>query len=361
MRLGLAVALALVAWAPPARATFSICAYDTATGELGVAVESRAFAVGTRVSWARAGVGAIATQASTRAAYGPRGLQMLAAGVEPRDVIDSLLADDVGREDRQIGVVSAIGRAASFTGNRCASWAGGVAGPGFAIQGNILAGPQVVREMERAFRETRGELAARLLAALAAGQAAGGDKRGQQSAALIVVRPSEQFPEYRERYVNLKVEDHARPIDELTRLYRIYEATGLAEAHARYAVTYERSGRVADAARERARVGETLKRVLADANASASSLNAIAWTACSMGAFEVDALAAATRAAALEPRNIDILDTIAECHLKRGDFPAALRAVDDALELAPKDASLKARRKQIENAAEAAKHAPKAR
>jgi len=355
VRLALAVALAMVALAPPAGATFSICAYDTATGEIGVAVESRAFTVGTRVPWARAGVGAVATQASTRASYGPRGLAMLAAGVEPREVIDSLLADDSGRDDRQIGVVSAVGRAATFTGSRCSAWAGGIAGPGFAIQGNILAGPQVVREMERAFRETHGELAGRLLAALAAGQAAGGDKRGQQSAALLVVRPSEQFPEYRERYVNLKVEDHARPIDELSRLYRVYEATGLAEAHARYAESYERAGRVADAARERARVGEILKRVLADANASASTLNAIAWTACEMGAFEGDALTAATRAAVLDPRNTDILDTIAECHLKRGEFAAALSAIDDALELAPKDASLKDRKKQIEDAA---KHVP---
>jgi uncharacterized Ntn-hydrolase superfamily protein len=359
----LALAFALATGAAPASAsreagTFSIVAFDTATGEIGVAVESRAFAVGTRVPWARAGVGGIATQASTRAAFGPRGLAMLAAGIQPRDVIDSLTADDEGREDRQIGVVSAFGRAATFTGSRCSSWAGGIAGPGFAIQGNILAGPQVVREMERAYRETKGELAERLLAALAAGQQAGGDRRGQQSAALLVVRPSEQYPEYRERYVQLKVEDHARPIDELTRLYRVYEATGLAEAHARYAETYERAGRVADATRERSRVGQTLKRVLADPNSSASSLNAMAWTACSMGAFLDDALRAATRAAVLDPRNTDILDTIAECHLRRGEYVAALEAIGDALDLDPKDAQLKARKKQIEDAANAAKRAP---
>src|SRR5262249_44448281 len=218
----------------PETGTFSIVACDTATGELGVAVESRAFSVGTRVPWAHAGIGAIATQASTRAAYGPRRLAMLAAGVEPREVIDSLLADDTDRDHRQLGVVSAFGRAANYTGDKCSVWAGGIVGPGFAIQGNILAGQEVVRAMERAFRETQGERSARMLAALAAGQAAGGDKRGQQSAALLVVRPSDQYPEYRERYVNLKVEDHARPIDELTRLYHMFEATGLAEAHARY-------------------------------------------------------------------------------------------------------------------------------
>jgi len=350
------LALASRAQAAPDTGTFSIVACDTATGELGVAVESRAFTVGTRVPWARAGVGAIATQASTRAAFGPRGLAMLAAGVAPREVLDSLLADDPDRDHRQVGVVSALGRAAQFTGDKCSEWAGGIVGTGFAIQGNILAGPQVVREMERAFRETQGELAARLLAALAAGQAAGGDRRGQQSAALIVVRPSDQYPEYRERYVNLKVEDYARPVDELTRLYRLYEATGLAEAHARYMQSYEASHHFAEATRERERLGAILRRVSADVDATAASLNAVAWTAASSGVLLDDALKAATRAAVLEPKNTDILDTIAEVHLKRGEYQQALQTIQSALDMAPDDSDLKARKKVIE---EAAKRAPK--
>jgi uncharacterized Ntn-hydrolase superfamily protein len=354
-----AIALLLLLAAAPALAapesgTFSIVACDTATAELGVAVESRAFSVGTRVPWARAGVGAIATQASTRAAYGPRGLAMLANGVEPRSVIDSLLLDDTDRDHRQIGMVSAFGRAASYTGDKCSTWAGGIVGDGFAIQGNILAGQEVVRAMERAFYDTQGELSARLLAALAAGQAAGGDKRGQQSAALLVVRPSDQYPEYRERYVSLEVEDSARPIDELSRLYHMYEATGLAEAHARYLQGFEAAHRAADASRERARLTDILRRVNADPAATAGSLNAVAWTAASVNAGLDDALKAATRAAVLEPRNTDILDTIAEIHVKRGEFPQALRSIESALVIAPDDPDLKARKKEIEDAAKRA-------
>jgi uncharacterized Ntn-hydrolase superfamily protein len=350
----LALLLATPAFAAPGTGTFSIVACDTSTGELGVAVESRAFSVGTRVPWARAGAGAIATQASTRAAYGPRGLAMLAAGVDPRAVIDSLLSDDTDRDHRQLGMVSAFGRAANYTGEKCSDWAGGIVGPGFAIQGNILAGEPVVRAMEKAFRETQGELSARLLAALAAGQAAGGDKRGQQSAALLVVRPSDQYPEYRDRYVNLKVEDSARPIDELTRLYHMYEATGLAEAHARYLQSLDVAHRAADASLERARLSDILRRVNADPSATASSLNAAAFTAASVNVALDDALKAATRAAVLEPKNTDILDTIAEIHVKRGEYAQALRSIEGALVIAPDDPDLKARKKEIEDASKRA-------
>jgi uncharacterized Ntn-hydrolase superfamily protein len=358
-----AIALALLLATPAAAAsesgTFSIVACDTSTGEIGVAVESRAFSVGTRVPWARAGVGAIATQASTRAAYGPRGLAMLAAGVEPRVVLDSLLADDPDRDHRQVGVVSAFGRAANFTGDKCSVWAGGIVGPGFAIQGNILAGPQVVRAMENAFRETQGELPARLLAALAAGQAAGGDKRGQQSAALLVVRPSDQYPEYRERYVSLRVEDHARPTDELTRLYHLCEATGLAEAHARYMQGFEAANRMADASRERERLTDILRRVIADPGATAASLNEVAWTASAAGVALDDALKAATRAAVMEPRSTDILDTVAAIHLKRGEYSQALQSIQSALDIAPDDPDLKARKREIEDAAKHAREPKK--
>ena len=352
----LALALAARAEASPDTGTFSIVACDTATGEVGVAVASRALTVGTRVPWVRAGAGAVATQASTREAFGPRGLAMLAAGTDPRHVLDSLLTEDLDRDHRQVGVVDAFGHSANYTGSKCTAWAGGIVGPGFAIQGNILASPQVVREMERAFRETRGELAARLLAALAAGQAAGGDKRGQQSAALLVARPSDQYPEYRDRYVQLKVEDHARPIVELTRIYRLYEATGLAEAHVRYMQGFESAKRAADAARERARLGDIVKRVAADPDATSGSLNAVAWSAGSSGVDLDDALKAATRAAVMEPKNTDILDTIAEVRWKRGEYGLALQAIQSALDIAPDDADLKARKKEIEDAA---KHAPR--
>ena len=170
--------------------TFSICGLDPATGEIGVAVQSKYFAVGAVVPWARAGVGAAATQAAGIAGYGPRLLDALGAGADPEEAIRVVLGSDDGRETRQLGVVAADGRAASFTGIDCNEWAGHETGEGFAAQGNILAGESVVADMARAFREGDGSLAERLLAGLEAAQAAGGDVRGQQSAAVYVERPA---------------------------------------------------------------------------------------------------------------------------------------------------------------------------
>jgi len=195
-----------------------------------VAVQSRYFAVGAVVPWARAGVGAVATQAAGRAAYGPEILDLLARGLEPQAAIEHAFADDERRETRQLGVVDARGRAAAFTGGECNEWAGHATGSGYAAQGNILAGERVVTEMARAFEETDGALAERLVAALEAAQAAGGDRRGQQSAALIVERPG-GIPESREgidRIVDLRVDDHEEPIRELRRLLGLHDRMRLA-------------------------------------------------------------------------------------------------------------------------------------
>ncbi len=204
--------------------TFSICGLDPATGEVGVAVQSKYFAVGSVVPWARAGVGAVATQAAGIAGYGPRILDALERGVEPAEAIREVLGPDEGRETRQLGVVAADGRAASFTGNDCNAWAGHETGEAFAAQGNILAGAEVVAEMARAFRETAGSLAERLVAGLEAGQAAGGDVRGQQSASVYVERPGagDETGEQVERSVDLRVDDHEEPIVELRRLLEIH-------------------------------------------------------------------------------------------------------------------------------------------
>jgi len=212
------------------RGTFSIVALDPQSGDVGVAVQSRYFAVGAVVSWARAGVGAVATQAAGRAAYGPEILVLLECGLEPAKAIEHALADDDRRETRQLGVVDAQGRAAAFTGGECNVWAGHSTGPGYAAQGNILAGEDVVTEMARAFEETSGALAERLVAALEAAQAAGGDRRGQQSAALVVERPG-GIPGSREgidRIVDLRVDDHPEPIHELRRLLDLHTRTSLA-------------------------------------------------------------------------------------------------------------------------------------
>lgn len=204
--------------------TFSICAVDADTGEIGVAVQSKYFAVGSVVSWARAGVGAVATQAAGIAGYGPRILDLLAGGTAPDEAIRIVLGDDDARESRQLGVVAADGRSASWTGIDCNEWAGHETGTGVAAQGNILAGPDVVADMVEAFRGGTGALAERLVAALEAGQEAGGDVRGQQSAAVYVERPGagEETGELVDRVVDLRVDDHERPIAELRRLLEIH-------------------------------------------------------------------------------------------------------------------------------------------
>ena len=213
--------------------TFSICAFDPESGELGIATQSKFLAVGAVVPWARAGVGAIATQSWANTSYGPRGLDLLAAGLAPDAVLERLTADDPERARRQAGVVDARGRAATFTGGECFEWAGGVTGRGYAAQGNILAGPAVVEGLARGFEDARGTLAERLVAALQGGQRGGGDRRGMQSAALLVVKQKGGYGGFNDRYIDLRVDDHAWPIDELERLlglYRLYFKVGPARA-----------------------------------------------------------------------------------------------------------------------------------
>ena len=168
--------------------TFSIVAADPGAGDWGVAVASKFPCVGAVVPWAKAGVGAVATQSWANTSLGPEGLSLMAEGTRAEVALRRLLDRDEGREDRQVGFVDAAGRAATFTGSKCMEWAGGATGRGFAAQGNILVGEPVVTEMSRAFEKTEGDLCDRLLAALLAGDAAGGDRRGRQSAALLVVR-----------------------------------------------------------------------------------------------------------------------------------------------------------------------------
>ncbi len=211
-------------------------AVDAETGEIGCAVQSRYFAVGNVVPWARAGVGAVATQAAGVAVFGPRILDQLAGGLGPQEALAAVLADDEGRETRQLGVVAADGSAAAHTGSECLAWAGHRVGPGYAVQGNILAGEAVVAEMERAFLATGGALAERLVAALEAGQAAGGDVRGQQSAAVLVERlgAAAESREGLDRVCDLRVDDHMEPIVELRRLlgiHLVWDALRRATAH----------------------------------------------------------------------------------------------------------------------------------
>jgi uncharacterized Ntn-hydrolase superfamily protein len=204
--------------------TFSICALDQNTGDFGVAVQSKFLAVGAIVPWARAGIGAIATQAHANVSFGPMGLDLLEQDVGAIDTLEQLLDKDESRQLRQVGLVDADGTAAAFTGEACMEWAGHITGAGYTVQGNILAGVSVLEAMATTFEIMEEEdLPERLLAGLQAGQEAGGDKRGQQSAALLVVRKNGGYGSTSDRMVDLRVDDHSFPIEELQRLYRLHQ------------------------------------------------------------------------------------------------------------------------------------------
>lgn len=198
--------------------TFSIVAYDPGEQAWGIAVASKFLAVGAVVPWARAGVGAVATQAYVRMGIGPAGLDQMAGGLDARSTLDGLLFGDPQKEDRQVGMVDRAGIAAAFTGVGCYDWAGHHVGEGFTCQGNVLAGPQVITAMVEAYQRARGELADRLVAAVYAGDRAGGDRRGRQSAAVLVVRPGGGYGGDTDRYLDLRVDDDADPVVTLQRL-----------------------------------------------------------------------------------------------------------------------------------------------
>lgn len=203
--------------------TFSIVACDLNEDAWGVAVASKFPAVGAVVPWAQAAVGAVATQSFANTSFGPRGLALMSTGLTAEEALTRLLEDDPERELRQVGLVDAQGHAVTFTGAGCFKWAGGVAGTGYAIQGNILKSARVVPAMEKAFLETKGNLAARLYSALLAGDRAGGDKRGRQSAALYVVKPKAGYGGHNDRWMDYRVDDHDEPILRLGELIEMHE------------------------------------------------------------------------------------------------------------------------------------------
>jgi uncharacterized Ntn-hydrolase superfamily protein len=207
--------------------TFSIVAFDGDTGDLGIAVASKFPCVGAVVPWARAGVGAVATQSWANTDFGPDGLRLMAGGLPADAALDAVLEPDGDREERQVGFVDARGDAASFTGANCMDWAGGRTGDAFAVQGNILAGGDVVEALGETFTHTEGDLCDRLLAALLAGDAAGGDRRGKQSAALLVVREGGGYEGRNDRYIDLRVDDHPDAPNELARLFTVWDTTML--------------------------------------------------------------------------------------------------------------------------------------
>lgn len=207
----------------PRFSTFSIAACDLKEKTWGVAVASKFPAVGAAVPWVNAEIGAVATQSYVNTSYGPNGLEMMKGGLSAQETLEKLLADDPEREVRQVGLVDAQGKAVTFTGEKCHDWAGGLTGPGYAIQGNILTGADVVQKMEEAFLETEGTLTERLFASLYAGDRAGGDKRGKQAAAIYVAKPNAGYGGFLDRWIDYRVDDHLDPVPRLGELLELHE------------------------------------------------------------------------------------------------------------------------------------------
>ncbi|MCI0380155.1 MAG: DUF1028 domain-containing protein [Gemmataceae bacterium] len=219
-------ALSAVLWAGPPLArlpddccnTFSIVAHDPETKEWGVGVASKVLAVGSVVPYAKAGVGAVATQSFANPTFGPHGLKLLAEGKSAEETLKILVDGDKGRAKRQVGIIDKEGRVAHYSGDECNGWYGAKSGKNYSCQGNLLAGPAVIDDMARAFEEAKGPFAWRILSAMQAAEKAGGDKRGKQSAAIYIAKEKAGYAGGNDRFVDLRVDDHEEPIQELTRI-----------------------------------------------------------------------------------------------------------------------------------------------
>lgn len=228
----------------PLAHTYSIVARDAVTGEFGVAVQSHYFSVGPTVPWAESGVGAVATQSLVLVDYGPLGLKLMREGLSARQALDSLLGADPGRDGRQVAMVDAKGNVAAWTGPKCIADAGDAQGDGFSVQANLMASPTVWPAMKRAFEAAQGDLAARMLAALDAAEAEGGDIRGRQSCAILVVKGAASAKPWNDVVVDLRVEDHPAPLVEMRRLLRLQRAYRVEDQ----GDTFTSEGRTAEAA-----------------------------------------------------------------------------------------------------------------
>jgi uncharacterized Ntn-hydrolase superfamily protein len=303
--------------------------------EWGVAVASRFLAVGSVVPHARAGVGAIATQAAANTRFGPLGLAFLERGHSPENVLKRLLRADAQVDARQVAIVDAHGKVAVFTGDKCQEWAGGVTGRGFAVQGNLLAGSEVADMMAMTFQETQGDLAERMLAALEAGQDAGGDRRGKQSAAVVVVKAGGGYRGGNDRLVDLRVDDSTDPIGELKRIYDIHAATHLPSVHTRLGDEALAAGNREKAELEFSRVIRLYRKAMTDAPQNAQYKNALAWFYVQHRVNLDEAFRLAEEARRLDPGNWEIIDTLAQIHFARGQFVKARDHAVKALQMDP--------------------------
>ena len=316
--------------------TYSIVGWDSVTGDLGIAVQSKFLGVGAVVPYAKAGVGAVATQAFANTTYGPKGLSLLETGLSAQEVTSLLLAGDSAISERQIGIVDARGNAFAHTGSKCINYAGQITGKGYAAQGNILAGREVVEGMARAFENTNGDLAERLLSALEAGERAGGDKRGRQSAALLVVRDKGGYAGMNDRFIDIRVDDDSLPLVQLRRIYNLWQVTFLFDARFRTIAEFEKQKKYIAADVERKRVTEQFNAQLRSRPDDPQLLNQIAWFLATNNIDKVQALEIAKRAARFAPADLNILNTLAECHYQLQHYDEAIAI---GSELVMKDAS----------------------
>jgi uncharacterized Ntn-hydrolase superfamily protein len=312
--------------------TFSIVATDAERREWGVAVASRVFDVGYIVPWMQAEVGAVATQALCNPQLGPWALQALREGADARQALASVLARDPDAAVRQVGVVDRNGQAAAHTGSGTQAWAGHRTGDGVSVQGNILVGPEVVDGMLQEFQAAPGPLAERLLAALEAGEKAGGDRRGKQSASLHVVRRQGGYQGVDDRLVDLKVLDRAEPVAELRRLYDQWQFAFLAEAYCRLADAEPACQSVM-----MRRVRDLLDTALRSTSTSAEVFNELAWHLALRKRYPEETLRAAQRAQELAPDDPNVIDTLAEAWFAAGDAGTAATWEERALQLAPEN------------------------
>lgn len=311
-------------------ATFSIVAHDPDAGEWGIAVASKVLAVGVFVPWAEAGVGAVATQAFVNLAHGPDGLALLALELEPAEVIEQLTGQDEGSAYRQLGLCDARGECAAFTGAETTPWAGHRVGPFYSVQGNLLVGEEVVNAMAETFEAARGVLARRLLAALVAGDEAGGDSRGKQSAAILVVREAGGYQGVTDRLVDLRVDDDPEPVRRLVELYDHWEPS-LVLAHYLGSGDERLLGRALD-------IVDALEDGVLGDEARAHAYNHAAWELAVRKLHPERALELALAAHHLLPEDANIIDTVAEAHYALGDAATALEWSLLSLELDPENA-----------------------
>lgn len=305
-------------------ATYSIVGWDSITGDLGVAVQSKFLAVGAVVPYAKAGVGAIATQALANTGFGRDGLELLKLGFDAQQCVDSLIAADSGKESRQLGIVDARGNSAGFTGRGCMPFAGHLSGRGYSAQGNILAGEDVVKAMARTFEVSTGSLADRLLASLEAAEKAGGDKRGRQSAALLVVREGGGYAGLNDRFIDIRVDDDSLPLHQLRRIYAKWTEQFLFSARMRSIEVFKANRKFSAADHELRAIVSSMNTLLREKPDDPETLNQIAWMLATNDIDHARALELALRASKLAPGRLDILDTVAECHFRLGQIDEAI-------------------------------------